>query len=49
MDAERHAYLAGNVLPHPAHVKTLEVSIGSQGIPAKLEQDHGESNVTHTG
>ena len=48
MDAERQIYLAGNVLPLPALVKTLEVPTGNQGIPAKLQQEHGEANVTRT-
>ena len=43
MDADRQAFLAGNVLPLPAHVKTLEVPTGNQGIPSKLQQEHGEA------
>ena len=48
MDAERQIYLAGNVLPLPALVKTLEVPTGNQGIPGKLQQEHGETNITRT-
>ena len=48
MDADRQAFLAGNVLPLPAHVKTLEVPTGNQGIPSKLQLEHGEANVTRT-
>ena len=47
MDAERQTYLAGNVLPPPALVKSLWV-YGNQGIPSKLHMDHGETTVTHT-
>ena len=46
MDAERLTYLAGNDLPTPAHVKTLLVATGHQGIPAKLQQE-GKA-TTHT-
>ena len=48
MDAERQAYLAGNVLPLPPLVKSLMVPTGNQGIPAKLHTDHGETTVTYT-
>ena len=48
MDAERQIYLAGNILPLPALVKTLEVPTGNQGIPGKLQQEHGETNITRT-
>ena len=46
MDAERQTFLAGNVLPTPAHVKTLIVPTGNQGIPAKLQLDNGEAKIT---
>ena len=39
MDAARLSYLAGNELPDPAHVKTLLVAAGEQGIPAKLQEE----------
>ena len=48
MDAERQTFLAGNVLPPPALVKSLMVPSGNQGIPSKLHMDHGETTVTHT-
>ena len=48
MDAERQTYLAGNVLPPPALVKSLMVPSGNQGIPSKLHMNHGETTVTHT-
>ena len=48
MDADRQAFLAGNVLPLPPLIKTLMVPTGKQGIPAKLQQDHGETTVTYT-
>ena len=47
MDAERQTFLAGNVLPTPAHVKTLEVPTGNQGTPSKLQLEHGEAKITH--
>ena len=39
MYVERQTFLNGNDLPSAAHVKTLMVPTGSQGIPAKLEQE----------
>ena len=48
MDAERQNFLAGNVLPSPALVKSLMVPSGNQGVPNKLHTDHGEAAVTHT-
>ena len=48
MDADRQTFLAGNVLPTPALVKSLMVPSGNQGIPSKLHMDHGETTVTHT-
>ena len=46
MDADRQTFLAGNVLPTPAHVKTLIVPTGNQGIPAKLQLENGEAKIT---
>ena len=48
MDAERQAFLAGNVLPSPAMVKSLMVPSGNQGIQPKLHTDHGEAGAAHT-
>ena len=45
MDAERQTFLAGNVLPTPAHIKTLIVPMGHQGIPAKLQLE-GKAKIT---
>ena len=48
MAADRQAFLAGNVLPTPALVKSLMVPSGNQGVPNKLHTDHGETGVKHT-
>ena len=48
MDAERQTYLAGNVLPTTAHVRTLMVPTGHQGIPAKLQLEGKAKDHTCT-
>ena len=46
--AERQAFLNGDELPTPAHVKSLLLPLGTQGVPAKLTLEGRAASVTYT-
>ena len=46
--AERQTFLNGDELPTPAHIKSILLPLGMQGVPAKLTLEGMTSSVTDT-